>query len=143
MVERQRFTAEFKREAVRLLDAGVIKILLNFSGVTGSGYSSGLDDLAGAHITAANRGARLKLANLPPVIKDEPLAITSSSPFSTSLTARTRGASRLPERKTFQGFQLVTAPSSAAGRTVGVARNMSGRPQARSRCSVPANQRPA
>jgi anti-anti-sigma regulatory factor len=80
MGERQRFTAEFKREAVRLLDAGVIKILLNFSGVTGSGYSSGLDDLvgdlAGAHITAANRGARLKLANLPPVIKGEPLAIT-------------------------------------------------------------------
>lgn len=80
MVKRQRFTAEFKREAVRLLDAGVIKILLNFSDVTGSGYSSGLDDLvgelAGVYATAANRGARLKLANLPPVIKNETLAIT-------------------------------------------------------------------
>lgn len=80
MVKRQGFTAEFKREAVRPPDAGVIKILLNFSGVTGSGYSSGLDDLvgelAGAHTMAANRGARPKLANLPPVIKNETLTIT-------------------------------------------------------------------
>lgn len=80
MVKRQRFTAEFKREAARLPDAGVIRILPNLGGVTGSGYSSGLDDLvgelAGAHTTAANRGAGLKLANLPPVIKDETLAIT-------------------------------------------------------------------
>jgi anti-sigma B factor antagonist len=69
------------RKAMReVLDAGAIKILLNFSGVTGCDYSSGLDDLigelAGAHTMAANRGARLKLANLPPVFMNEPLAIS-------------------------------------------------------------------
>lgn len=68
------------RKAMReALDAGAIKILLNLSGIT-SGDSSGLYDfvgeLIGAYTTATHRGARMKLANLPPVVNDDILAVT-------------------------------------------------------------------
>lgn len=62
-----------------VLGTGAIKIVLNLGGVAG-GDSSGLHDfvgeMIGAYTTATNRGARMKLANLPPVINDDILVVT-------------------------------------------------------------------
>jgi len=46
------------------LQNGALKILLNMGGVTRL-YSAGTDELVSAHAMAANRGAKLRLSNLP------------------------------------------------------------------------------
>lgn len=51
------------------LDQGKNKILLNMQGLT-TIDSSGVGELVSAYTRASNRGAKLKLCNLPPKIQD-------------------------------------------------------------------------
>lgn len=58
------------REAIHdALDSGVRQILLNMGGVTLMD-SSGIGELVSAYTNATNRGARLKLCNLPAKVQD-------------------------------------------------------------------------
>lgn len=58
------------REAVGdALDAGARKILLDMGGVT-TIDSSGVGELVGSYTTAMERGAKVKLMNLPPKVSD-------------------------------------------------------------------------
>jgi len=58
------------RDAVRhALDGGAKKILLNFAGVTAID-SSGVGALVGSHVESQNRGAKLKLEQLPMKVRD-------------------------------------------------------------------------
>ncbi|MFP5288124.1 MAG: STAS domain-containing protein [Thermoanaerobaculia bacterium] len=61
---------EALRDAVhRVLEGGAQKVLLNLQGVT-TIDSSGVGELVSAYTSATNRGAKIKLANLPPKIND-------------------------------------------------------------------------
>jgi anti-anti-sigma factor len=61
---------EALRDAVhRVLGAGAQKVLLNLQGVT-TIDSSGVGELVSSYTSATNRGAKIKLANLPPKIND-------------------------------------------------------------------------
>jgi anti-sigma B factor antagonist len=61
---------EALRDAVhRVLGAGAQKLLLNLQGVT-TIDSSGVGELVSSYTSATNRGAKIKLANLPPKIND-------------------------------------------------------------------------
>ena len=61
---------EALRDAVQqALNAGSQKVLLNLQGVT-TIDSSGVGELVSAYTSATNRGAKIKLANLPPKIND-------------------------------------------------------------------------
>jgi anti-anti-sigma factor len=61
---------EALREAVNgALTNGAQKVLLNLQGVT-TIDSSGVGELVSAYTSATNRGAKIKLANLPPKIND-------------------------------------------------------------------------
>jgi len=61
---------EALREAVhRVLGAGAQKVLLNLKDVT-TIDSSGVGELVSSYTSATNRGAKIKLANLPPKIND-------------------------------------------------------------------------
>lgn len=61
---------EALREAVHnALTNGAQKVLLNLQGVT-TIDSSGVGELVSAYTSATNRGAKIKLANLPPKIND-------------------------------------------------------------------------
>jgi anti-anti-sigma factor len=61
---------EALRDAVhRALEAGSQKVLLNLQGVT-TIDSSGVGELVSAYTSATNRGAKIKLANLPSKIQD-------------------------------------------------------------------------
>lgn len=58
------------REAVRgALDEGAKKILINMEGVT-TIDSSGVGELVSSYSTTTNRGAKLKLTNLPAKVND-------------------------------------------------------------------------
>lgn len=58
------------REAVQqTLDSGAAKVLINLADVT-TIDSSGVGELVSAFTTATNRGAKLKLANLPAKVND-------------------------------------------------------------------------
>lgn len=61
---------EALRDAVhRVLGAGAQKLLLNLKDVT-TIDSSGVGELVSSYTSATNRGAKIKLANLPPKIND-------------------------------------------------------------------------
>lgn len=61
---------EALRDAVhRVLGAGGQKLLLNLKDVT-TIDSSGVGELVSSFTSATNRGAKIKLANLPPKIND-------------------------------------------------------------------------
>jgi len=61
---------EALRDAVhRVLDAGSQKVLLNLQGVT-TIDSSGVGELVSGYTSATNRGAKIKLTNLPAKIND-------------------------------------------------------------------------
>ena len=61
---------EALRDAVhRVLDGGSQKVLLNLQGVT-TIDSSGVGELVSGYTSATNRGAKIKLTNLPPKIND-------------------------------------------------------------------------
>ena len=61
---------EALRDAVhRVLGAGAQKLLLNLQGVS-TIDSSGVGELVSSYTSATNRGAKIKLANLPPKIND-------------------------------------------------------------------------
>lgn len=53
----------------RVLEGGTQKLLLNLQGVT-TIDSSGVGELVSSYTSATNRGAKIKLANLPPKIND-------------------------------------------------------------------------
>lgn len=53
----------------RVLEGGAQKLLLNLQGVT-TIDSSGVGELVSSYTSATNRGAKIKLANLPPKIND-------------------------------------------------------------------------
>jgi anti-sigma B factor antagonist len=58
------------REAVQqTLESGAAKVLINLADVT-TIDSSGVGELVSAFTTATNRGAKLKLANLPAKVND-------------------------------------------------------------------------
>jgi anti-sigma B factor antagonist len=58
------------RDAVTgALDAGATNILLNLKGVT-TIDSSGVGELVSSYTTVTNRGAKLKVVNLPPKVSD-------------------------------------------------------------------------
>jgi anti-anti-sigma factor len=58
------------REAVQqTLESGAAKVLINLQDVT-TIDSSGVGELVSAFTTATNRGAKLKLANLPAKVND-------------------------------------------------------------------------
>ena len=58
------------REAVQqTLEGGAAKVLINLADVT-TIDSSGVGELVSAFTTATNRGAKLKLANLPAKVND-------------------------------------------------------------------------
>lgn len=58
------------REAVhQTLEGGAAKVLINLNDVT-TIDSSGVGELVSAFTTATNRGAKLKLANLPAKVND-------------------------------------------------------------------------
>jgi anti-sigma B factor antagonist len=58
------------REAVhQVLDSGAAKVLINLAEVT-TIDSSGVGELVSAFTTATNRGAKLKLVNLPAKVND-------------------------------------------------------------------------
>jgi anti-sigma B factor antagonist len=58
------------REAVTgALDAGSTNILLNLKGVT-TIDSSGVGELVSSYTTVTNRGAKLKVVNIPPKVSD-------------------------------------------------------------------------
>ncbi len=64
------------RQAIHeALGAGAAKILLNFSGVAVNGWPE-IGALVEAYTVATNRGAKLKIANLPPGINDDILYVT-------------------------------------------------------------------
>jgi anti-anti-sigma factor len=52
-----------------VMNSGATKILINMAGVS-TIDSSGIGELVSAYTTATNRGARLKLANLPAKVSD-------------------------------------------------------------------------
>ena len=52
-----------------VLGAGAKKILINIKDVT-TIDSSGVGELVSAYTTATNRGAKMKLVNLPPKVND-------------------------------------------------------------------------
>jgi len=58
-----------RQAAQNALAAGATKIVLNLSGVT-TIDSSGVGELVSSYTTATNRGAALKLANLPEKVSD-------------------------------------------------------------------------
>lgn len=61
---------EALRDAVhRVLAAGAQKLLLNLKDVS-TIDSSGVGELVSSYTSATNRGAKIKLANLPPKIND-------------------------------------------------------------------------
>jgi len=61
---------EALRDAVhRVLGAGAQKVLLNLQGVT-TIDSSGVGELVSSYTSATNRGAKIKLTNLPAKIND-------------------------------------------------------------------------
>lgn len=61
---------EALRDAVhRVLGAGAQKLILNLKDVT-TIDSSGVGELVSSYTSATNRGAKIKLANLPPKIND-------------------------------------------------------------------------
>jgi anti-sigma B factor antagonist len=61
---------EALRDAVhRVLGAGAQKLVLNLKEVT-TIDSSGVGELVSSYTSATNRGAKIKLANLPPKIND-------------------------------------------------------------------------
>lgn len=61
---------EALRDAVhRVLGAGAQKLLLNLQGVT-TIDSSGVGELVSSYTSATNRGAKIKLTNLPAKITD-------------------------------------------------------------------------
>lgn len=61
---------EALRDAVhRVLGAGAQKLLLNLKDVS-TIDSSGVGELVSSYTSATNRGAKIKLANLPPKIND-------------------------------------------------------------------------
>ena len=58
------------RNAVQeVMDGGATKILINMAGVT-TIDSSGIGELVSAYTTATDRGAKLKLINLPAKVAD-------------------------------------------------------------------------
>lgn len=58
------------REAIHeALGAGIKKLVIDLSGVT-TIDSSGVGELVGCYTTATNRGAKLRLLNIPPKISD-------------------------------------------------------------------------
>jgi anti-sigma B factor antagonist len=58
------------REAIHtVVTGGAIKILVDMKDVT-TIDSSGIGELVGCYTTATNKGAKLKLVNLPPKISD-------------------------------------------------------------------------
>lgn len=58
------------RDAVRgVLESGAAKVLINMSGVS-TIDSSGIGELVSSYTTASNRGAKLKLINLPAKVTD-------------------------------------------------------------------------
>lgn len=58
------------REAVRgAMDSGGMHILLNMSGVTLID-SSGMGELVSAYTSTSNRGAKLKICNMPQKVQD-------------------------------------------------------------------------
>jgi anti-sigma B factor antagonist len=74
-----RITIGSGEEALRnatqeILNGGAKKVVINMSGVTMID-SSGIGELVSAYTTATNRGAKLKLANLPAKVSDS-LTIT-------------------------------------------------------------------
>jgi anti-sigma B factor antagonist len=52
-----------------ILDSGATKVVINMGGVTMID-SSGIGELVSAYTRATNRGAKLKLANLPAKVSD-------------------------------------------------------------------------
>src|SRR3954467_8218184 len=58
------------RNAVQeVMNSGATKVLINMAGVS-TIDSSGIGELVSAYTTATNRGARLKLVNLPAKVTD-------------------------------------------------------------------------
>ncbi|HYX23985.1 MAG TPA: STAS domain-containing protein [Thermoanaerobaculia bacterium] len=58
------------RNAVQeVMNSGATKVLINMAGVS-TIDSSGIGELVSAYTTATNRGAKLKLANLPAKVTD-------------------------------------------------------------------------
>ena len=69
-----RITIGSGEEALRnamqeILNSGAQKVVINMGGVTMID-SSGIGELVSAYTTATNRGAKLKLANLPAKVSD-------------------------------------------------------------------------
>ncbi len=60
---------ELKNAVVQAVNDGAAKILINLSDVT-TIDSSGVGELVSSYITSKNRGAQLKLVNLPAKVQD-------------------------------------------------------------------------
>ncbi|HEX4961059.1 MAG TPA: STAS domain-containing protein [Thermoanaerobaculia bacterium] len=60
---------QLRNSVQEVINGGATKVLINMSGVS-TIDSSGIGELVSAYTTASNRGAKLKLINLPPKVAD-------------------------------------------------------------------------